>query len=143
VSESSNDAPAAPEGWYPVGDGSTETYWTGSAWTNATRTMQVPAPRTASLTLSKRVLGWAVLVVGVVGGALACFTQVSLLTGTGTVWVGVVIAALALVVGAVARAGRWFVVVLAVVVALALATAIYDEVQLAHKRHELSHLVGG
>ena len=139
--------PPAPEGWYPVADGASERYWDGAAWTNATRAARPGLPEEArvvssssSLALDKRVVAWIVLAAGLLGGALACFTQVSLLSGTGTVWVGVVIAMLALVVCAVARLGRVFLIVLAIVVALALSAAIYDEVQLSHKRHELSHL---
>ena len=134
--------PPAPEGWYPVADGASERYWDGAAWTNATRAARpgLPSSSSSSLALDKRVVAWIVLAAGLLGGALACFTQVSLLSGTGTVWVGVVIAMLALVVCAVARLGRVFLIVLAIVVALALSAAIYDEVQLSHKRHELSHL---
>jgi len=132
--------PSAPPGWYPVGDGSTETYWNGTSWTNATRPAQPPEAASSPITVNKRVIGWVTIVAGVIGGAIACFTEVSLISGTGTVWVGFVVAALALVVAAVVKVGKRFVITLSLVVALSLAVAIYDEVQLAHKRDQLTHL---
>jgi hypothetical protein len=144
VSETSS-VPAVPEGWYPVGDGSVEMYWNGSGWTNATRAARpaaVAPPAPVAVTLNKRVAGWIALIVGVAGGGLACLTDVSLLSGTGTVWVGVVIVVLALAISALARLGWVFVIVLALVTALSLASAIYDEVQLSHKRNDLSSVFG-
>jgi len=79
-----------------------------------------------------------------VGTVLACFTSVSLLTGTTTVWVGVALAVVAAVAALALRlVGLWLKVIACVLAVAAIASAIYDEVQLQHKRDQIERIVNG
>lgn len=78
---------------------------------------------------------------GVIGAALALFTNVSLLTRTGTVWTGAAMTLVAAVGVMVFRQVSWGIKILCIVLAVAaVASGIYDEVQLQHKRDEISRI---
>jgi hypothetical protein len=86
-------------------------------------------------------VGLGALALCIVGAALALFTNVSLLTGTGTVWAGAVIAAVLGIVVLCFRQMSWgykFGCVL-----LAVASAVYDEAQLQHKRDQIEQILDG
>jgi hypothetical protein len=84
---------------------------------------------------------WALLVIGT---ALALFTSVSLLSGTTTVWTGVALAVVGAIVAFVShQVGTATKVVALVLVAACVSGAVYDEVQLQHKRDQLNNLFDG
>lgn len=85
---------------------------------------------------------FGLIALGVIGAALALFTQVSLASGTGTVWLGFVLAGLA-VVGSFLIPGtpRWLKVTLTILALLALIGAIYDEHELSVKRQQLQQIL--
>jgi hypothetical protein len=85
-----------------------------------------------------------VLGAAVIGTYLAAFTNVSLLTGTGTVWAGVAICVLALVaaiVWSVMSETKWLWIVCAVLLIVSGSSAIYDENQLNHQRQQINQLI--
>ena len=126
-------------GWYPDPMGQAEVrWWDGHQWTPATQGRSAQDRQRRNLTI---------LLVGalsLVGTVLACFTSVSLLTGTTTVWVGVALAVVAAVAALALRlVGLWLKVIACVLAVAAIASAIYDEVQLQHKRDQIERIVNG
>ena len=84
---------------------------------------------------------WALLVIGV---ALALFSSVSLASGTTTVWFGVALAAVGAITAFVThQVGTATKVIALMLVAACISGAIYDEVQLQHKRDQLNNLLNG
>jgi hypothetical protein len=96
---------------------------------------QPPASQSPAVTLG-------LLAIGIVGAALALFTQVSLASGTGTVWVGAALAGLA-AVGSYLIPGtpKWLKVTLTIAACCAIAGGIYDEHQLSVKREQLQQIL--
>jgi hypothetical protein len=83
---------------------------------------------------------WALLVIGT---ALA-FTSVSLLSGTTTVWFGVALAIVGVIVAFVThQVGTTTKVIALVLIAACVSGAVYEEVQLQHKRDQLNDLING
>jgi multidrug transporter EmrE-like cation transporter len=110
-------------------------WWDGWRWTPATQGMNA---RDRQLATSISIGGAAL---AVTGAGLALFTDVSLLTGTGTVWTGVAMTLLATVGVMLFRQVSWGIKILCIVLAVAaVASGIYDEVQLQHRRDEISRI---
>ena len=131
-------------GWYPdVQQPGQVRWWDGSQWTVHT---QLPAPMAAQPIADQQHVATGVtlgvLALAIIGGYLANFTDVSLLTGTGEVWLGVVLTVVAAIGAFVLRrwARLWVRIVALIIVALSIASGVYDEVQLQHKRDQLSNL---
>lgn len=133
---------STPPGWYqaPLDPPGTLRWWDGRGWGPP-----APPPHPPSGSgVSPRVLGFAIVAVTAVGAALADFTSVSLLSGTGTVWTGAVIAVLGAIASfVVPKTPRWAVITSVVLAMTAVATAIYDEVQLHNRRQELNGILNG
>jgi len=132
-------------GWYadPTGQAPLR-WWDGSSWTahiSAPVQGQAPVPQSEPNTkLLIAILAWALVLVGT---GLALFTNVSLLTGTGTVWTGVALAIVGAVVAFVGRASAATKVIAVILVAAAVASGVYDEIQLQHKRDQLNSIING
>lgn len=135
---------STPPGWYqgPLDPPGTLRWWDGQAWGPAAPPPALQqSPRSG---VSPRVLGFGVAAVTAVGSVIADFTDVSLLSGTGTVWTGAVIAVLgAIAAFVVPRVPRWATITAVVLALTAVASAIYDEVQLHDKRQELNNILNG
>lgn len=131
-------------GWYPDAQQPGQIrWWDGSQWTVHT---QQPAPVAAARPIAEQQHAAAgvtlgVLALAIIGGYLANFTDVSLLTGTGEVWLGVALTVVAAIAAFVLRrwARLWLRIVAVIIVALSIASGAYDEVQLQHKRDQLSN----
>ena len=125
-------------GWYPDPSGSVQQRWfDGERWTEHVAPYNQPGARG----LNSPALMVCLLVAGLVGVYMTNFTQVNVLTGSGTVWVGAVIGGLAAIVAWVVSGIRtWVRVVATVLAAVCLFSAVYVEVQLMHKRDELSSI---
>lgn len=113
-------------------------WWDGGQWTPETHGRN-PVEAQTRLIASLGVGAFAII-----GIVLASFTSVSLATGTGTVWVGVALAVVGAVVALCLRqVPVWLKVVACLLAALCVASAVYDEVQLNHKRQQLEHILDG
>ena len=81
---------------------------------------------------------WALLVIGAV---MALFTSVSLISGTSTVWIGAALTVVgAIVAFVIHRVGIATKVIAVLLVAACIGNAIYDEIQLQHKRDQINNL---
>lgn len=133
--------PLPPPGWHP--DPATpgwERYWAGSVWTEHVRPIAPPPAASNSQAHALAVLAvWALLIIGCV---MALFTSVSLMSGTTTVWIGVALAAVGVVAAFVTKRSMATKVIALILVGCCFAGAIYDEVQLQHKRDQLNNLFG-
>jgi hypothetical protein len=118
-------------------------WWDGYKWTQSV-SAAAPPPGMSEDPNQSRVLAviavWALLVIGT---ALALFTSVSLLSGTTTVWIGVALATVGVIVAFVTHQGTATKVIALVLVAACVSGAVYDEVQLQHKRDQLNNLFSG
>lgn len=80
------------------------------------------------------------LILGVVGAALAAFTQVSLVSGTTTVWLGFALTVIA-AIGIFALNSSNLLRLIGVLLAVAaLVFCLYDEHQLDNKRHQIEQI---
>lgn len=124
-------------GWYPDPFGQAEQrWWDGHQWTPGTH------GRSSHSRQVGLVAGLGALALAVVGAALAMFTNVSLLTGTGTVWTGAALTIVAAVGALIVKHVRLGLKVTCVILAvLAIASGVYDEVQLQHKRDQLNNIL--
>jgi multidrug transporter EmrE-like cation transporter len=123
-------------GWYPdPWEKARLRWWDGWRWTPATHGMNA---RDRQLATSISIGGAAL---AVIGAALPLFTNVSLLTGTGTVWTGAAMTLLVAVGVTLFRQVSSGIKILRIVLAVAaVASGIYDEVQLQHNRDEISRI---
>ena len=117
-------------------------WWDGYRWTLSV-SAAAPPPGMSQAPNQSRVLAviavWALLVIGT---TLALFTSVSLLSGTTTVWIGVALAIVGVIVAFVThQVGTATKVIALVLIAACVSGAVYDEVQLQHKRDQLNNLI--
>ena len=114
-------------------------WWDGYRWTDQTAGAPFPQPNKGQVRLG---VGLGVGTALLIGGFLAGFTNVSLLTGTSQVWLGVALTIAAAITSiAVGPVDLWLKIVAPIIAAACIAGGIYDEVQLQHKRDELTHLL--
>jgi hypothetical protein len=126
-----------PPGWYPDAYGATR-WWDGWQWTPHV----APPTRPVDSSNVRIAATLGVIAAAVIGGIMACFTSVSLLSGTTTVWVGVGLAAVATIAAFMVRQVGVWVRVVAVLISIAcLCSAIYDEYQLQQKREQISQIL--
>jgi hypothetical protein len=134
--------PPVPAGWYqdPHSPPGVTRYWDGLQWTSYVQGgLNAPGQDRQTTAL----IGFGLFALAALGAGIALFTNVSLLTGTGTVWTGTAIAIVAAIGGVMLR---WRLalavrIVCAVLAIAALASAIYDEHQLQVKRDQLNQIL--
>jgi hypothetical protein len=85
-----------PAGWYqdPQSPPGVMRYWDGNQWTPH---LQGGMSSPGQDRQTRALIGFGLFALAAVGAAIALFTNVSLLTGTGTVWTGTAIALVAAV----------------------------------------------
>jgi Protein of unknown function (DUF2510) len=133
-------------GWYqdPQSPPGVVRYWDGQQWTPYIRGAAA-APAPAGDQQTGALIGFGLFALAAIGAGIAMFTNVSLLTGTGTVWTGVVIACVAAVGAMIFHRLRsirlWVRVVCGILAGLAIASAAYDENQLQQRRDEINQIV--
>ena len=115
-------------------------WWDGNAWTPHT---QPPPPQAKPQQSAASYLPAIGAIVAAVGTAIALFTQVSVVSGMGTVYTGAAIAVGGLVLAWVTKASVKLKVLCVCLAALAVASAVYDQHQVDDKRHQLEQILNG
>jgi hypothetical protein len=126
-------------GWYRDQYGVMR-WWDGHQWTAHVAPPPPPPPPASDQT--GQIIAFGLIALAVIGTAIALFTNVSVVSGTGTVWVGAAVAAVASV-GAFMfsrRVGVGVRITCAILAVLAIVGAVYDEHQVQQKRDEINQI---
>lgn len=124
-----------PPGWYADPDDKYgERWWDGTAWTKKA----IASTDASGISRQAAVAIGVCLLVGI--GLVMSMQPVSLMSGSGSVWTGVAVVTVGAAGAFVLRAAVWVRVVAVIVLVLALINAVSIEVEMSHKRDELTHI---